>query len=298
MTMARPRTPRTACGIVGFTLVEMVIVIVLLGIIGSIVAVFLVRPVEGYRDLARRAALVEAAESALRRMQRDIRTALPNSVRRTATASGFALELIPVLDGARYSTGGGANAALTFGSADADFDVQGCFRNTATATTAGIRVVVNNLGITTSNNVYTAPAGANTVITPIGTAVTISSSAYCPTSGYAHVTLNPGYDFLAPSPNQRAYVVTTPVSYLCDTTAGSLTRYLGYAITSTQPTTTAEFTSLNASSALIADHVTDCSVTTTSGDIRDRSLVTLTLTLSEDGEQVRLVHQVQLDNSR
>lgn len=278
----------------------MVIVIVLLGIVGSIVAVFLVRPVEGYRDLARRAALVEAAESALRRMQRDIRTALPNSVRRINTASGFALEMIPVLDGARYSTAGG-NDGLDL-NYDDQFDVQHCFRNPATKTTPGIRLVINNQGTGTFNvyNDASLPAGAANSIITAATGMTISiTSATCPASGFDHVTLTPAHDFRdTHSPNRRVYVVTTALSYLCDTAAGTLTRYYGYAITATQPTTAADFTALNASSAPVADRITACSVTTTTDDVRNRALATLTLTLAEEGEQVRLVQQAQMDNTR
>ena len=122
MTMPEHRSPPRP---LGFTLVEMVIAIVLLGIVAAITATFIVRPVEGYRDLARRTALVDAAESALRRMQRDIRTALPNSVRITNTASGFALELIPVIDGGRYNDAGGGTDKLTdTGGGDDDLDYQ------------------------------------------------------------------------------------------------------------------------------------------------------------------------------
>lgn len=285
----------------GFTLVETVVTIAIMGILLSIVAVFLVRPIEGYRDLSRRAALVEAAESALQRMRRDIRSALPNSVRITNTASGYALELIPVLDAARYTAQQAAalnDEELDVTGTDDQFDVQHCFRNTTTATTASIRIVINNLATTTSNNAYTAPAGPNTVITPISTAVTISSSATCPTSGFAHVTLNPGYNFLGHSNNRRLYVVTQPLSYLCDTAGGTLTRYYNYPITATQPTTAAGFVALNASSALATDRVTACSVTTTTSDVRNRAIVTLSLTLGESGEEIRLVHQVQTDNTR
>lgn len=279
----------------------MVVVIVLLGIVGSIVAVFLVRPVEGYRDLARRAALVEAAESALRRMQRDIREALPNSVRVTNTASGFALELIPVLDGARYNTGNGTlPQRLTFGG-DGQFDVQHCFRNPATKTTAGIRLVINNQG-TGVYNVYNdagSGVGVESIITP-ATGMTISiTSATCPASGYDHITMTPNHDFRnTQSPNRRVFVVTTALSYLCDTTAGTLTRYYNYAIPAAQPTTAAAFVALNASSAPVADRLAACSVTTTTADVRNRALATLTLTLAEEGEQVRLVQQAQLDNTR
>ena len=281
-------------------------VIALMGILVSIVAAFIVRPVEGYRDLARRAALVEAAESSLRRMQRDIRTALPNSVRITNTASGYALELIPVLDAGRYNNSGGTNdeqldVTPGGGGGDLQFDIQHCFRNPATRTTAGIRLVANSRG-TGLYNVYNdagSSVGTESIITP-ATGMNISiTSATCPTSGFDHITMTPGHNFRDnESPNRLIYVVTTVSSYLCDTAVGTLTRYYNYAIPATQPTTVAAFTALNASSAQVTDRVTACNVTTTTADVRNRALATLSLTLAEEGEQVRLVLQAQLDNTR
>jgi hypothetical protein len=59
----------------------MIVVIVITGIIGGIVAVFLRMPVQGYVDSARRADMTDIADTALRRISRDLHSALPNSVR-------------------------------------------------------------------------------------------------------------------------------------------------------------------------------------------------------------------------
>lgn len=305
MTMAEHRSPSR---LLGFTLVEMVIAIVLLGIVAAITVTFIVRPVEGYRDLARRTALVDAAESALRRMQRDIRTALPNSVRVTNTASGFALELIPVIDGGRYSDSGAGTDKLTFtGGGDAEFDTEHCFRNPALPTTSGLRFVVNNLG-TTGDNVYddaSLGVGSTSVITPTAMTISITSEVgTCPASGSNHhvafrvAGVITDHKFRGDSPNRRVYGVTTPVSYLCDTSAATLTRYFGYAISASQYTTAAAFTAASASSALVTDRVSGCSVTTTTSQILDIGLATLTLSVAEEGEQVSLVVQTMMDNSR
>jgi len=64
----------------GFTLIELIVVIVIVGILSALGGQFIVAPVTGYVDLSRRARLVDQAEMALRRMQRDIRHALPNSI--------------------------------------------------------------------------------------------------------------------------------------------------------------------------------------------------------------------------
>ena len=80
----------------GFTLVELVVVITIAGIVGTMATYFIVNVMQGYQDQTRRAALVDAAESALRRMQRDVRRALPNSIRRSALNGVPALQSLRV----------------------------------------------------------------------------------------------------------------------------------------------------------------------------------------------------------
>lgn len=293
------------------TLVEMVVAITLLAILGSVTAVFMVRPIQGYVDLTRRAALVEAAESALRRQARDVRLALPRSVRIQNLADGYAVEVLPTLDGAMYrrrdtAPGGGTTTAnrLQIGAGDdADgFDIHKFFQHiTVPSSSTTHRLVVGNVGgSTAATNVYLATGVTRQVITPLGSTIGYSATGV----GGAHrVTITPTYRFNSHTANQRIYVVETPVSYLCtanatNPAAGTLTRYYNYPLYNpTQPTTPAAFVALNASSALVTDRVSACSLTTTTGDLRTRALATFTLTLAEEGEEVRLVHQVMVDNS-
>lgn len=302
--------PHPAGRLLGYTLIETVVVVVIVGILAAGASAFIVRSVEGYTDVSRRAALVEAAESALRRMARDLHRALPNSVRVTDPGTGsFALELLPTLDGAKYSKDGQAAQKLVFNVADDNFDLKGCFRNPATpsAFTQGGRLVINNRGTLNLGNVYIdaqATSGPS-VITYAAPTITITltntKAALCPDGLDAthHVTFTPSNTqrFRSASPNQRLYVVTTAVSYLCDAALGTLTRYYNYPILSAQVTTAAGFAPI-ASSALVTDRVNNCRALTATTDVRNRGLVTLTLGLSAAGETINLVHQVQLDNSR
>jgi MSHA biogenesis protein MshO len=120
----------------------------------------------------------------------------------------------------------------------------------------------------------------------------------CPANGKHHISLSAAHQFRASSPRDRVFVVTTPVSYLCDPASGTLVRYSGYPIQAAQPTTAASLSGLGATAAMVAANLESCSVTTSTTEIRDRGLTTLTLTLHDQGERIRLVQQVQLDNSR
>lgn len=83
----------------GFTLVELVVVIVITGILAAALTVFLKPTIDGYFDTRRRADLTDMADTALRRMAKDIRSAVPNSVR-SVSASCF--QLVPTTAGGRY----------------------------------------------------------------------------------------------------------------------------------------------------------------------------------------------------
>ena len=61
------RSPRS-----GATLVELVVVLTITSVLAGGMAGFLTKPLEAYQDLSRRAALVDAAEGALRRIARDV----------------------------------------------------------------------------------------------------------------------------------------------------------------------------------------------------------------------------------
>ena len=138
----------------GVTLLEMLMVIVITGIIGVAIALFVRRPVESYVDATRRAQLTDITDTAVRRITRDLRTALPNSVRVDAT--GRYIEYLQTTGGGRYRaevTDTGTGDVLDFTAADSSFDVVGAMPDFSAAGTKYI--VVYNLNadpaITASN---------------------------------------------------------------------------------------------------------------------------------------------------
>jgi MSHA biogenesis protein MshO len=258
----------------GFTLIEMIVVIVIVGILATIGGQFIVAPITGYVDLARRTRLVDQAEMALRRMQRDIRSALPNSIRIDAT--GQYLEMINTVDGGRYrryrGPGIGDNI-LDFNIADTGFDVLGSLNQPPAA---GQSLVVYNISSTgATGNAYVA-ASRNMAVVGASTADLIN--------------LNPGFQFANTSPYQRFFIVDQSVSYACEN--GVLNRYDGYGIVPAQPTTP-----LPGTQALVTRGVNGCNFSYNPGASQRAGLVTLQISLTEQGETITLLHQVHVMNA-
>src|SRR5215213_1016099 len=79
----------------GITLIELVVAMVLVAIILA-TTVYFFYPVTQSVDLTARAELTDIADNALQRIGRDVRLALPNSVRTNSNASSRFLEFLPV----------------------------------------------------------------------------------------------------------------------------------------------------------------------------------------------------------
>lgn len=263
-------------------------------IVVAFAALFFNGPVKGFTDQVRRAELVDAAESSLRRMGRDIRRALPNSIRVTTVGSVTALEILNSVEGIRYRAGpppGNTNAWLSFAAADAAFNSIGQFD----AITKPFSSTSHYLSI---YNVGVAGADAyelSNVITPVGTQIDIANAAE---AGEDNIVLTPSFQFAYTSPRQRVYLIDSPVSFLCDTTAGTLTRYSGYSIATSHASrdTAAELLGAGASDSIMADKLTACTFTYTPGTAQRAALISMSLTLSDEGETITLLQQVHVDN--
>jgi MSHA biogenesis protein MshO len=270
----------------GFTLLEAVLVIALTGIVAAMVAVFIPAPINAYVDQARRGELTDAADTALRRISRDLQRALPNSVR--VDASGKVLEFLPVSAGGRYraapDASGGGDALDIDSPTDASFEVLGPGVDVA----PGDQLVVYNVGL----------PGADAYSGETRRALTSTGSGLTTLS----YTVG-GTQFPFASPSHRFQVIGAPVTLLCTEGAagtGSLRRYAGYPIQATQPTSAAAAplsTLSGAGNALLAPHVEGCSFSYSAGTSTRNAMLTLTLKLSAHGESVTLLHQVHLDNS-
>ena len=267
----------------GFTLVEMIMVIVITGIIGGMVAVFLKAPIQQYMDVARRADMTDIADTALRRIGRDLRLALPNSVQVRGAISGAGscngsetcfLDFLSTSGGGRYRrSSGGSNNILDFTIADTSFEVLG----TPPTCVLNDQVVVYNLGISPADAYL--PGGAN------------NNRTTCSVGSTSPVNIT-GNKFPFDSPNASFQIVHEQVRYVCNPGAGTLTRYsfAGNAIVAPSAT-------IPAGGNVLANFVSSCSFAYDAAVVAQRSgLVTMNLGITESGETVTLYGATHVSN--
>lgn len=278
----------------GFTLVELVITITLTTIVISFMAVFISGPVRAYADQGRRAELTDIAENSLRRIARDIRAALPNSVRVTTTGSVVALELLHTVDGVRYRDRpppGNPSNRLRFSAPDDAFNSVGRFNGIARPFSSDTHyLAIYNVGVPGADAYELA-----NVITPPGTQIDIDADAV---PNEDNIRISPAFRFAYASPSQRVYLVDEPVTYLCDTVTGTLVRYAGYSISPNQSSrdSDGELVGAGADSTLVANRIASCGMQYSSGTAQRAALVSLALRVAKDGESVSLLHQVHVPN--
>lgn len=246
----------------GFTLVELVIVIVVMAILGGISVSFIRNSILAYVNSEAYYELADRADISLRRMSRDIRNALPNSVW-VPNGSGSYVQFVPIKAGGRYQQDDFDAGSLTLRVLGPGVNVD-----------AGDRLAIYNMGISGAD-VYD---GSNIRSVSAGTNVTSLTFT--------------GALFPFPSPASRFYVVSSAVIYACDVANRRLLMYSNIPITSGRLT---NFNGLVPS--VVAEDVTECSFTYTEGVMQHSSVVTAQLKLEKNGGVVRLVNLINVVNS-
>jgi MSHA biogenesis protein MshO len=269
-------------GQAGFTLIEAIMVMTITAVLAAGVAIFLRAPIDGYMDLARRTELSDIADTAVRRISRDLHLALPNSVR-VVPADTSCLEFIPTVNGGRYRADAVGNV-FTTAAPLASFDVLGPL---SAAPVAGDRIVVFNLGIPGAD----AYEGTNIATVTGGTTTAL-------------INLNPAFQFPFTSPGSRFHVIsqTEPsVFYVCTgvgTAGGNGTGTLfrmNRAITATAPACPA----ILANTPILAQNLSVCQfdyVSGAAGATERNGLVSMRLGITRNNETVSLYQEVHVNN--
>lgn len=251
----------------GFSLIELIVVIAVLGVLMAGTATYITRGISAYSDTVRREDLAAIGRVSVERLTRELRTALPNSLR----VSNNCLEFLPIQTGSAYLT-------LPIDVTSSSF--------TAVAFTlpaaSGTRYVV--VYPYTITNLYTTSSPSPMAV--------VSSVAGSPT---ATVALAATHRFSDASPQQRFFIVGEPISFCVVGT--QLIRYSRYGLNTVQSAPPAS------GNALLADNIqtVDTGIAVTPftyipGTLKRNAIVTLDLRFMVDDEWIRLTHEVQIRN--
>ena len=251
---------------VGFTLIELIMVIVILGILALGTTRYIVQSMEQYTQSADRAKLIAAGRIAVEKMTRRLRNALPNSVR--VSTSGSCIEYFPVLGASSYE---GVLPASVSTLITASFTLSSAAQNYAV------------IAALAPSELYKDSYSASEVI---------AQTTITGTGARTDIPLQSEHSFTRTSPTQRVYLVGKPERFCASSNA--LTFYAGYNIDNT-------FVESNpgGTDTLIAESIdiTDPQVFEyVPGTQVRNALVNVSLNLLRSGDPVKISHTVQIRN--
>lgn len=193
----------------GFTLVEMILVIVVMGILATVTTSYLGLGARMYADSSDRDQLLSQSRFAVERLVRELRNVVPNSVR--VDASGNCIEFVPLLNAGRYVS---IPVAPTTGTFIDIFSIL-----PATAWTVQVQDYLT-IYPTLPAHIYNTASGRTVRLTAVNNTNPIRFTF-------------PNAGFPASSPSNRLYVFRSPVSYCV--VGNQLFRYGNYTLQAVQP---------------------------------------------------------------
>ena len=303
----------------GFTLVELIVVIVITGILSTFIAQFIIQPINAYSEVARRTRLVDVAGRVMHKIRMDVREALPNSLRtgcnRTVDGESFdtCMEFLRAPFGGRYridgtgsanelkisnSTGlplpdNGFEMLVPFSADDRDAIV----RNTNLAAVCAdddfyVHVVINNQG-TPGADAWEMDNMAR--LGSLGVGLVAPALSTYPLVSYMDNDGSGNFTFPSVSVYQRFFLVDTPVKYVWDNAANKINRYSCYDIEGANVDDDDPDGEKNLLSAFVSRVKFDYQPGTSALPI---GLLNISVTVSEDGsaESITLLQQIQIIN--
>ncbi|WDE04493.1 type II secretion system protein [Thalassomonas viridans] len=278
----------------GFTLIELVIVIILLGIMAAGIGGFVGLSTQTFVNVSERDELLASARFAVERLNREVSNAVPNSIRikTDSDTNQQCLEFMPVKASTSYTTipmlgsSGLSMQVVPFrGENGQFFNCPLCFYAITVypLDSSEIYIDVNNVPLPTSGQTV----GINSFFTP---APPDDSLWNLPLKGDP-----PGFTFTRSSPTQRAYIFDDPVAYCVDN--NRLFRYEGHGVSQNQelvPPTPAVLMAENIVDIDAADLPFSLEVPT----LQRNALVNVKLTFERDDEQIVFDHAIHLKNVR
>ena len=278
----------------GFTLVEIIIVIAIMGIIGGLSVLIIGRSLDSYAALERREKLQTSIRLAVERISREVRKSLPHSIcvhdgASCVSTSQNRFYFIPVKDSGRYQDRPGTYTApppvqrerLPVSPLSRDrFDVLSTDGSNRLNVASGDWIVVYNLNNT---DVYN---GTNNIRNLVNTVVQkdIKNTATT-TDDIDQIQFSGNQSFANHSPSRRFHIIANNSVILYFLNGTNLFRARSSFAAPNTPTGTPR---------LLMENVQNCTFTYTPGSTQRAGLLKIDITVSEQGEQVQVIHNAHV----
>ncbi|GAB3288612.1 PilW family protein [Pseudidiomarina andamanensis] len=271
----------------GFTLVELVIVIVLLAITGLFVFNYLGFGAQIFRDTTERDQLVAQSRFAIARLSRELQGAVPRSIRVSITDAQRCIEFMPILASSVYLDipRPGPTSSDPFIAIEpvANDNLVGGYLLVYATNTSYIYGNSVQRRKVISNITDTSPAQDNLV-----------EINYATTPAF----------FGAESPARRYFIGGEPVSWCYDNTSNSIYRFAGYGLNSLQPSFSQLQISAASSAEIMAKYIyndlnnNEFPFYVFEATLQRNSLIKLDWRFSReaDSEPLQFVHEVHIAN--
>jgi len=274
---------------VGFTLVEMVMVIIILGILVLGVSSFVIMGTRIFVESTSVDQVLSQSRFAIERMTREIRNAVPNSLRLTNSATYQCMEFMPIQASASYI----------------DLPIA-----PEVASETGV-INTPSLGINTAHRMLVYPLTPAHIYSASDEAIEArllrvkEYDGATNTVTFGSATKELAMRFSEASPRNRFFMVDNAVSY-CFFTNGDVRRYQGYTLHATQPVPGGKSDAkgsmgdgvLMAEGSVITatESTTNWPISYTPGSLTNNAVVQLTPKFEVNGQAFQYQHQVQVVN--
>ena len=260
----------------GFTLVELVLVILVLGIVSTSVTSFIIFGVEIYQDVSGRDKQLSDSRFVIERITREVREALHNSVR--VTNDRTCIEFIPILASSSY-----VDIPVL---PDDERDVVTVVVSDEIFEQGNTKLVVYPLSV---GDVYVDGGSKE------GKLFNISSYATT-TNNVMTITLDEEVLFTDDSPTERYFIIKDSVAYCQDATNNTILRYQGHAFTTTQATQATFTTAANLGVLMAERQSNDFPFSILSPTLLRNAIVVIDFTFTYDDENLRQINEVHVAN--
>jgi len=260
---------------VGFTLVEMVMVIIILGVLVLGVSSFVILGTRIFVESTSVDQVLSQSRFAMERMTREIRNAVPNTLRVTANPGTFqCIEFVPIQASGSY---------LELPIAPDVTSKKGT-------------IVTPSQGIDTDHRMLVYPLTPEHIYSASATATEgrlLGVKKYKKTTN--KVTFDSAVRFSEASPRNRFFMINNAVSY-CFFTNGDIRRYADYDLFNTeQPAPVAMGTGVLMAENMVIS-TAGWPISYTPGTLSNNAVVQLTPRFVVNGQEFQYQHQVQVVN--